>query len=261
MIVVSSFRTPAITLDPARRDDEDAERYAAGRHWFAGAAALLLLLLAILAFASSKASLVLLPIKLRSTRFSVTIDGQPAYFLNAAANYYDLNFDLKGRTKISITAPTEDYWARGVEVQPWRENIRPTRRGAMITFLLDHPAKLSISRPGDHLANAEMLFLFANEPERDAPTTSSNGVRYYGPGIHRENIDAHTGDRIYLAPGAIILGGLNLWDVEDGKVFGRGKILYNLRVPASGGYSFSVLSRDGSRLVIDDTEVAHSPET
>ena len=118
MIVVSSFRTPAITLDSARRDDEDAERYAAGRHWFAGAAALLLLLLAIPAFASSKASLVLLPIKLRSTRFSVTIDGQPAYFLNAAANYYDLNFDLKGRTKISITAPTEDYWARGVEVQP-----------------------------------------------------------------------------------------------------------------------------------------------
>ena len=106
-----------------------------------------------------------------------------------------------------------------------------------------------------------MLFLFANEPERDAPTTSSNGVRYYGPGIQRENIDAHTGDRIYLAPGAIILGGLNLWDVEDGKVFGRGKILYNLRVPASGGYSFSVLSRDGSRLVTDDTEVAHSPAT
>ena len=32
-----------------------------------------------------------------------------------------------------------------------------------------------------------------------------------------------------------------------------------LRVPASGGYSFSGLSRDGSRLDIEDTEVAHSP--
>lgn len=193
----------------------------------ADVAALLLLVIALPALASSKTSVVPVPVELQSSHFLVTLNGQRADLINAAANYYDLNLDLRGRTKISITAPTPDYWARGVEVQPWRENIRPTRNGATITFTLDHPAKLSITRPGDHLAGAEMLFLFANEPERDAPTMSSKGIRYYGPGIHRENIDAHTGDRIYLAPGAVILGGLNLWDVEAVRVFGRGTILYD----------------------------------
>ena len=188
---------------------------------------LLLLLPFHQASATSPSSIATVPLQLRSNHFSVTIDGQPAYLLNAAANYYDLNFDLKGPTTISITAPTFDYWARGVEVQPWRENIRPVRTGATITFTLDHPAKLSISRPGDHLARAEMIFLFANEPERDVPSASAKNIRFYGPGIHRENIDAHTGDRIYLAPGAVILGGLNIWDVDDVKVFGRGTILYD----------------------------------
>ena len=32
-----------------------------------------------------------------------------------------------------------------------------------------------------------------------------------------------------------------------------------LRVAVSGGYSFTVLSRDGARLVIDDRPVAHNP--
>lgn len=72
-----------------------------------------------------------------------------------------------------------------------------------------------------------MLFLFANAPERNMPTAASKGIRFYGSGIHHGEIDARSGDRIYLAPGAVVLGGLNLWDVEDVKVFGLGTILYD----------------------------------
>lgn len=187
----------------------------------------LLFLIFVAAAKADRVSIVPVPKELRSSRFTVTIGGRRADFLNAAANYYDLNFDLQGRTEIVITALTADYWARGVEVQPWRENIRPSRNGATIRFTLDHAAKLSISRPGDHLAGAEMLFIFANEPERHVPTARSHGVRIYGPGVHRGGIDARTGDRIYLASGAVILGGLNVWDVEDVKVWGRGTILYD----------------------------------
>src|SRR5271168_4251305 len=112
------------------------------------------------AAADAKVSLAPVPDAIRSDRFTVTIDGHATYFSHAAANYYFLNFDLKRKAKIAITAPSDDYWSKGVEVQPWSLNIRPALKGRTVTFTLTHLAKLSITRPGDHLAGAEMLFLF-----------------------------------------------------------------------------------------------------
>ncbi len=189
--------------------------------------ALLVCVLLFAAIAHAKVSIAPVPDEIRSDRFTVTIDGHPTYFSHAAANYYFLNFDLKGKAKIVITAPSDDYWAKGVEVQPWSLNIRPALKGRAIAFTLTHPAKLSISRPGDHLAGAEMLFVFANPPETDAPRPDAPKIRYYAPGVHHESIDAHTGDTIYLAPGAVIFGSLNIWQVENVKVFGRGVIVYD----------------------------------
>jgi hypothetical protein len=183
------------------------------------------------AFAAAKVAIAPVPDAIRSDRFTITIDGQPAPLARAAANYYFLNFDLQGKAphsiRIAITAPTDDYWSTGVEVQPWRENIRPQLQGRTITFTLDHPAKLCITRPNDHLAGAEMLFLFANPPETDAPQPNAPNVRYYAPGLHNGSIDAKSGDTIYLAPGAVILGSLNLWGVDKVRVYGRGIILYD----------------------------------
>ncbi len=179
------------------------------------------------AIAQAKVTIAPVPDEIRTDRFTITVDGHPASFAHAAANYYFLNFDLKGKAKISITAPSDDYWTKGVEVQPWSLNIRPTLTGRTITFTLKRPAKLSITRPGDHLAGAEMLFLFANPPEIDAPKAATPKIRYYAPGVHHENIDAHTGDTIYLASGAVIFGSLNIWQVENVKVFGRGVIVYD----------------------------------
>lgn len=189
--------------------------------------ALLVCVLLLQAIAHAKVSIATVPDEIRSDRFIVTIDGHVTYFSHAAANYYFLNFDLKGKAKIVITAPSDDYWSKGVEVQPWSLNIRPALKGRTITFTLTHPAKLSITRPGDHLAGAEMLFVFANPPEVDAPKPATPKIRYYASGVHHESIDAHSGDRIYLAPGAVIFGSLNIWQVENVKVFGRGVIVYD----------------------------------
>ncbi len=205
----------------------------------------LALLFSFLLFASAafaRITIAPVPDAIRSDRFQVTIDGHPAAFAHAAANYYFLNFDLKGRAKIVITAPTDGYWSQGVEVQPWRLGIRPQLSGRTITFTLDHAAKLSITRPGDHLSGAEMLFLFANPQEADAPKPTAPAIRYYAPGVYRENIDAHSGDTIYLAPGAVLFGSLNLWGVENVKVFGRGVIVY-----------------DGPQNPFDDTGWKHLP--
>ena len=169
------------------------------------------------------------PPEIASNHFSVAINGHSTPVMHAAQNLYFLNFDLKRKkhVTVSVTADADDFWSKGIEVQPWRLGIRPRRAGRTITFQMTGPAKLSISRPNDFLGDAEMLYLFANVPEKHAPKAAQAGLRYFGPGVHRENIDAASGDRIYLAPGAVVFGALNLWQVSNVQVFGRGVLVYD----------------------------------
>jgi hypothetical protein len=168
-----------------------------------------------------------LPREIVSNRFSLTVNGVPVPVAHAAAGYTFASFDLTARAEIAITAPADDYWAQGVEVQPWRHGIRPVRRGRTITFTLDQPAQLSISRPNNHRAGAEMLFLFANAPERDAPTPGTPGVRYYRPGVYHEDIDVHSGETVYLAAGAVVFGSLNFWGADNARILGRGIVIHD----------------------------------
>src|SRR5271154_1073513 len=137
-----------------------------------------------------------LPAEVSSSHFTVTIGNNHSPVMHAVSGYYLLNFEITGTASITITADDPHYWDAGVEVQPMRLGIRPHREGGSISFPLAGPAKVCITRPGDHFADSEMLFLFANEPDRSGITAETPGVRYYGPGIHRENIDARSGDRI-----------------------------------------------------------------
>lgn len=196
--------------------------------------ALLVLLVAVLpafgrAASSVKAAVPFgaIPAEVRSLHFTVAVNGRRTPVLHAAGGYYLLNFDVAGPAVVQVTAEDPHFWDRGVEVQPMRYGIRPRRRGATITFPIPGPVKLSLSRPGEHFAESEMLFLFGNEPEMKPVTEKTPGVRYFGPGVHRENIDAHDGERIYLAPGAVVFGSLNIWQVHDVRVFGTGTIIYD----------------------------------
>jgi hypothetical protein len=184
-----------------------------------------------------------LPEEIASSRFRLKVNGREVAVAHAAVNYYFANFDVRGSATITVTAPSDDYWSGGVEVKPWRLGIRPRLKGRTISFRLDGPAKISITRPGDFLAGAEMLFLFANKQEVNVPHADAKGVRYYGPGVYRDGIDAKSDDVIYLAPGAVVLGGLNVWKVENVRVFGRGVIVY-----------------DGPQDPNDDTGWIHQPD-
>ncbi len=168
-----------------------------------------------------------IPEEVRSDHFRVTVNGQRTDVLHAATGYYLLNFDTAGPVTVSVTASDPHYWDAGVEIQPMRLGIRPVRHGATITFPMNGPEKLTIARPGDHFADADILFLFANPPDHSGITASTPNVRYYGPGAHHENIDAHSGDTIYLAGGAVVFGSLNIWQVHDVHVLGTGTILYD----------------------------------
>ncbi|HEY3706187.1 MAG TPA: PA14 domain-containing protein [Terracidiphilus sp.] len=167
------------------------------------------------------------PPELRSTAYTVKINGAPIDVAHAAANYDYATFDFDhGPADIEITAAEPGFWDRGVDIEPWRLGLRATRDHQTIRFRLDHPAKLSISRPRDFLNQAKMLFLFAATPPPPAPRPDPN-VKIYGPGIYREGITATTGQTIYLAPGSYFYGGVNLWQVDHVRIYGRGTFIYD----------------------------------
>ena len=166
------------------------------------------------------------PPEMASTHFTVALNGVSTPVMHAAENIDFLNFPAAKKLKVTVTSDRPDLWAAGVEIEPWRLGIRPVRTGSTLSFILDGPAKITITQPNDMLAEAPTLFLFANPPEDEALKAAPN-LRVFGPGAHHENIDTASGDNIYLAPGAVVFGGLNLWQVEHVHVFGRGVIVYD----------------------------------
>ena len=161
---------------------------------------------------------------MRSSAFTVKVDGHPADVAHAAASYEFVSFDITGPVTVEITASQAGFWDKGVDIQPWRLGLRAIRQGPTIRFKLTGPAKLSISRPGDFLNHAAMLFLFAGAPP--APPPIGPDVHIVPAGVHRESLNPKSGDTYYLAPGTFIFGSLNLWKVQNVKVLGRGTIIY-----------------------------------
>ncbi len=177
------------------------------------------------AHAASRVQAAPVPAEMRSTAFTVTVNGQPVEVAHAAASYEYVSFDVTGPVDIAITATEPGFWDRGVDIQPWRLGLRPTRQGQTIRFRLAGPAKLSISRPGDFLNHARMLFLFAGSPPPPLPRDPK--IHDYQPGVYRGSLNPKSGETLYLAPGSYFFGSLNLWKVENVKVLGRGTIVYD----------------------------------
>jgi hypothetical protein len=166
-----------------------------------------------------------IPEPMRSTAFTVTVNGHAVGVAHAASNYALVSFDTTGAAEVAITAAEPGFWDRGVDIEPWRLGLRAQRDGQTIRFRIPGPVKLAISRPGDFLNYARMLFLFAGSPPPPPPAGAH--VQIIPAGVHRQSLNPKSGDTIYLAPGAYIFGSLNLWNVNNVKVLGRGTIVYD----------------------------------
>jgi hypothetical protein len=183
-----------------------------------------ILALPIAAHAASRVQAAPVPVEMRSSAFSVTVNGQAVGVAHAAASYDFVSFDITGPVEVAITAAEPGFWDKGVDIQPWRLGLRPIRQGQTIRFKLAGPAKLSISRPGDFLNYAKMLFLFAGSPPPPLPRKSN--IHAWQPGVYRQSLNPKSGETFYLAPGSYFFGSLNLWKVHDVKILGRGTIVY-----------------------------------
>ena len=178
------------------------------------------------ALAAPRVQPVPIPPELRSTAFTVTVNDTPIDVAHAAASYDFVNFDITGPVTIAITATQPGFWDHGVDIEPWRLGIRPTRDGQTIRFKIEGPQKLSISRPGDFLNHATMLFVFAGSPPAPPPNSANPSFHFYPPGVYHQSLNPKSGDTYYLAPGSYFYGSLNLWKVSNVKVLGRGTIVY-----------------------------------
>ena len=177
------------------------------------------------AHAAARVQAAAVPAEMRSTAFTVRVDGHPVDVAHAAASYEFVSFDITTPVTVEITASEAGFWDKGVDIQPWRLGLRPVRKGKKIRFRLAGPAKLSISRPGDFLNHAAMLFLFAGSPPPRPPKGAN--VHIVAAGVHRGSLNPKSGDTYYLAPGAFVFGSLNLGKVQNVKVLGRGTIVYD----------------------------------
>ena len=175
--------------------------------------------------ASPRVEPVPVPREMRSEAFTVKVNGKVVDVAHAAASLEFASFDITGPVSVEVTATEPGFLDRGVDVEPWRLGIRPERHGQTIRFKLNGPAKLSISRPRDFLNHAEMLYLFAGSPPPPLPRKTK--FQAFMPGVYHESLNPKSGETIYLAPGAVIYGSLNLWRVHDVHIFGRGVIVYS----------------------------------
>jgi hypothetical protein len=174
--------------------------------------------------AASRVQAAPVPAEMRSTAFTVVVNGQNVDVAHAAASLEYVSFDITGPVDVAITAAEPGFWDRGVDIQPWRLGLRAARQGQTIRFRLAGPAKLSISRPEDFLNHAQMLYVFAGTPPPPLPRDPT--IHAYMPGVYHQSLNPKSGETLYLAPGSYFFGSLNLWKVDGVKVLGRGTIVY-----------------------------------
>ena len=138
-----------------------------------------------------------------------------APYVRVQQEIHQAGFSCDGPVKISITVPGVISHA---SVRPASREIKTIISGKTLTFSIHGPDKLFIEI--DSLAP---LCLFADPPEETAPSPDDPGVHYFGPGVHHPGyITLKDHETLYIAPGAIVYGGIRADSVSDIRVMGRG---------------------------------------
>lgn len=133
-------------------------------------------------------------------------------------------FDFSGSADVRVISSID---VKTAAVRPLSYNIVPEIAGDTLTFTLDRPRLLSVEINGDRFNN---LQLFANPIETSAPKNVKKFLknkknRYFGPGYHKiETLKPESGSEIYIAGGAVIDGKIEIDNVRDVKLYGRGMV-------------------------------------
>lgn len=181
------------------------------------------------------------PWEFASDRYGVTVNGTPLTVFFAAMNLHFASFDFTGQVDVQVTINENDYnrhdtktylkaaefWQGQAVVRPLSRGIQAKTEGRKVTFTLTQPGQYVVERPGTGGFEDEVLFLFANPPESKIPLQDDPKVVWLAAGIHQRSVDLATGQTLYLAPGAVLYGAVNVWDAENVRICGRGVVVYH----------------------------------
>ena len=181
------------------------------------------------------------PWEFASDRYNVTVNGQSATVFFASMNLHFASFDFTGQADVQVTINENDYnrhdgktylkadefWNDNALVRPLSREIKPKTDGRKVTFSITQSGQYSIERPGTGGYEDEVLFLFANPPEKNIPHEDDPEVIWLTAGTHQRSVNLISGQTLYLAPGAVLYGAINVWDAENVRICGRGVALYN----------------------------------
>lgn len=132
-------------------------------------------------------------------------------------------FDFEGEVEVSVTS--NNGAINTGRVRPLSYEIVPQIESNTLTFKLNRPRNLSVEVNGDIFHN---LHLFANPIDSNKPKKlKDRNLIYFAPGIHQlpgDTLNVPSGKTVYIAGGAIVKGCIQVVNVRDVKVFGRGEV-------------------------------------
>jgi hypothetical protein len=181
------------------------------------------------------------PWEFASDRYGVTVNGKPVTVFFSTMNLHFASFDFSGQGDVQVTINESDYnrsdgktylksdefWQSKAIVRPLSRGIQPKTEGRKVTFTITKPGQYAVERPSTGHFEDEVLFLFANPPEKNIPRQDDPQVIWLGAGTHQRSVDLVSGQTLYLAPGAVLYGAINIWDAENVQIRGRGVAVYN----------------------------------
>ncbi|RCW47517.1 discoidin domain-containing protein [Paenibacillus prosopidis] len=129
-------------------------------------------------------------------------------------------FDTDGPVNVSVTSNIGSIST--AVIRPAAHGITPAINGNTMTFSMSGPMNISVEVNGDH---NNTLDLFANPVDPNPPSPTDPNVIYVGPGLYTQNYVVPSGKTLYIAGGAVIIGGITVNNATNAKVLGRGVIL------------------------------------
>lgn len=155
------------------------------------------------------------PVKLYSTRVNVRSRSDVGTCTFS-------NFDADFSKGIEIKVVKKGGPSSNVSIRPTRLEIPYSLKNNELVFKLYKPGKLSVEFDNDRLNN---LLLFANNSDSNIPDPGDVNVRYLSKGTHEASaIKLKSGQTLYLEEGAIVKGALNVYNLSNITIRGRGII-------------------------------------
>jgi len=146
-------------------------------------------------------------------------------------------------------------------VRPLSAKVTPAVQDGVVTFTVPRPGGYSVEL--DNLHNALHLFI---DPQADyVVSPESEGLRYFGPGIHRAGVlQLKDDETIYIDEGAVVYGSIHGKGVHRVRILGRGildnsenveEILFKVDKLGDGSVDVGNSRRDHTIQLVDSDDI------